>query len=306
LLVLVFLGAVLDAPGSTARDAMVPDLAEQAGTSLERVNATSQLIVSGSTLVGPVLAGLLVVAIGASNVLWIDAASFFVSALLFAVYVPSMKSHLEDSGRYLDDVLDGLRFLRSDSALWTFLTLAAILNFVGSPLFAVVLPVYANDLYNSPRALGVMIGGFGAGAILGAMAYGAFGHRYSRWAINVGVLALASLAFGLMITLPSIPVSVVILALMGLANGVLNPLIMTVLQERTPPELRGRVFGTVIATALVAAPAGLLLAGIALETIGIRAVLGIMAGAFTLVTLTFFVQPSLRHMERPAVQNELG
>jgi MFS family permease len=303
LLVLVFLGAVLDAPGSTARDAMVPDLAERAGTRLERVNATSQLIVSGSTLVGPVLAGLLVVVIGASKVLWIDAASFLVSALLFAVYVPSMRSRVEDSGRYLDDVLDGLRFLRRDSALWTYLTLAAILNFVGSPLFAVVLPVYANDLYHSPRALGAMIGGFGAGAIAGSLAYGSIGHRYSRWAINVAVLALASLAFVFLIALPSIPVSVIILAAMGFANGVLNPLIMTVLQERTPPELRGRVFGTVVATALIAAPAGLLLAGAAIEAIGIRAVLGIMAGAFSLVTLAFFVQPSLRRMERPAVQS---
>jgi MFS family permease len=303
LLILVFLGAVLDAPGSTARDAMLPDLTEHAGTRLEQVNATSQLIASGTTLVGPVLAGILVVAIGATKVLWIDAASFFLSALLFAAYVPERRSHFESSGRYLDDVLDGLRFLRGDSALWTFLTLSAVLNFVASPLFAVVLPVYANDLYDSPRALGVMIGGFGAGAIVGALTYGAIGHRYSRWAINVFVLALAAVAFALLITLPSIPLSVAILAVMGFANGALNPLIMTVLQERTPPELRGRVFGTVIATALIAAPAGLLLAGLALETIGIRAVFGIMAGAFTLVTLVFFVQPSLRNMERTAVQS---
>jgi MFS family permease len=300
LLILVFLGAVLDAPGSTARDAMLPDLVERAGTRLERANSASHLIASGTTLVGPVLAGVLVAVVGASKVLWIDAASFFISAMLFAVYVPEMKSLLESGGRYIDDVLDGLRFLRRDSALWTFLSLAAILNFVGSPLFAVVLPVYANDLFDSPRALGVMIGGFGAGAIVGALAYGAIAHRYSRWAINVSVLALASLAFGLLITLPSIPVSVIILAVMGFANGTLNPLIMTVLQERTPPELRGRVFGTVVATALIAAPAGLLLAGLALETIGIRAVLGIMAGAFTLVTLVFLVRPSLRQMERTA------
>jgi len=252
--------------------------------------------------VGPILAGLLVAAIGASNVLWLDAASFVVSALLFAVYVPEITSLLEPGGRYLDDVLDGLRFLRRDQALWTFLMLAAILNFVGSPLFAVVLPVYANDLYDSPRALGVMIGGFGAGAIVGSFAYGAVGHRYSRWAINVVFLAIASLAFGLLILQPSIAVAVGILAVVGMANGTMNPLIMTVLQERTPPELRGRVFGTVVAIALIAAPAGLLLAGLTIESIGTRAVLGIIASAFFLVTLAFLVQPSLREMERPVVQ----
>lgn len=305
LLILIFLGALLDAPGATARDAMLPDLVERAGERLERANAASQVIASGTTLVGPVLAGILVASISASNVLWFDAASFVISAALIAFYVPATRSLLASGGRYLDDVLEGLRFLRRDRALSTFLGLAAILNFVGSPLFAVVLPVYAKDLYDSPRALGVLIGGFGGGALGGSLLYGAMGHRFSRWTTIISVLFLASLAFGALIALPSLPLSVAVLAVMGLANGILNPLIMTVLQERTPPELRGRVFGTVIATALIAAPAGLLLAGLVIETVGIRSILAIMTGAFSLVTIVFFLQPSLRQMERPSLDDTL-
>lgn len=89
LLVLTFLGALLDAPGGTARDSLVPDLAERAGVRLERVNAMSQTLWRTSGLLGPPLAGVLIAALGTSAVLFLDAASFAVSAGLVAGVVPS-------------------------------------------------------------------------------------------------------------------------------------------------------------------------------------------------------------------------
>jgi MFS family permease len=299
LLMLVFLGALLDAPGSTAREALLPELAERAAMPLERANAATHVIQSAASLIGPPLAGILIAWLGASNVLWLDAASFALSAAMIGALVPGVAPWTDGAGRFLDEVLDGLRFLRRDRMLSTFLALAAVLNFVGAPLFAVVLPVYTKATYDSPRALGIMIAGFGAGAIGGAIAYGAFGQRYSRWALNVWLLIVASLAFTALVFLPPLVISVVVLAVVGFATGIVNPLISTILQERTPPDLRGRVFGTVGASAMVAAPAGMLLAGGALETAGIRAVLGTIAAVFTAVTVIFVAQPALRDMDRP-------
>lgn len=298
LLVLIFLGAMLDTPGSTAREAMLPDLVERAGMRLEGANAAAHMIRSGSILVGPVMAGLLVSALGASKVLWIDAASFGLSAIIFAAFMPSLPAQARSEGRYRDEVTEGIRFLRRDRMLWTIVVLAAILNFVGSPLFAVVLPVYVKETYDSPSALGLMIAGLGAGAVIGALGYGSFGDRYSRWGSMVGVLSLASSAFVVMVLLPPLAIAVAVQAVVGVANGVVNPIISTVLQERTPAELRGRVFGTVAATAMVAAPAGMLIAGGALEVVGVQTVLGVIAAAFVLVTIVFAIQPSLRDMDR--------
>jgi MFS family permease len=299
LLILVFLGALLDTPGSTARQAMLPELVERAGMRLEGANGASHVIQAATTLIGPILAGFLIAGVGASNVLWIDAATFGISALIFAGFVPASARQVAPNTRYLDDVMDGLRFLRRDRMLWTFVMLAAILNFVGSPLFAVVLPVYAKETYDSPRALGFMIAGFGAGAIVSALAYGTIGHRYSRWALTVGLLVIASTAFTVMVLLPPLALAIPILAVVGIANGIINPLISTILQERTPPDLRGRVFGTVSATAMVAAPAGMLLAGAALEAAGVRAVIGTIAAVFAAVTIVFMSRPALREMDRP-------
>jgi MFS family permease len=64
LLVLVFLGAVLDAPGHVARQSLFPDLVQLAGVRLERANAISQVIWRLSWLLGPPLAGLLIALLG--------------------------------------------------------------------------------------------------------------------------------------------------------------------------------------------------------------------------------------------------
>ena len=57
LLVLVFVGNLLDAPGNTARDALIPELAEQAGMSLEQAGAAIQAAERGARMVGAPLAG---------------------------------------------------------------------------------------------------------------------------------------------------------------------------------------------------------------------------------------------------------
>ena len=89
LLALVFLGALLDAPGGTARSALIPDAAALAGLPLERVNGAFQAIQSLAGLVGPLLAGLLIAVMGESNVLWFDAATFVVSAAAVGFFVPA-------------------------------------------------------------------------------------------------------------------------------------------------------------------------------------------------------------------------
>src|SRR5918998_896744 len=69
LLVLVFLGALLDAPGGTARLSLLPDVTKLAGMRLERVNAAAQAIQRGSNLLGAPLAGFLIALIGSDDVL---------------------------------------------------------------------------------------------------------------------------------------------------------------------------------------------------------------------------------------------
>lgn len=67
LIVLVIIGAVFDGPGTTAKEAMVPELAADARIDLDRVNAFFQGSHRLSMLIGPIVAGFLIVLVGAST-----------------------------------------------------------------------------------------------------------------------------------------------------------------------------------------------------------------------------------------------
>ncbi|HKF38123.1 MAG TPA: MFS transporter, partial [Ktedonobacteraceae bacterium] len=115
LFVLVFLGGLLKSPGVTARNALAPDLAARATMRLERANALADGVSRLSRFIGAPLAGVLIAVIGTSNLLWLDAASFAVSAILLGLVVPSTAPLIargERTQHYLAALWEGVRFLQ--------------------------------------------------------------------------------------------------------------------------------------------------------------------------------------------------
>gem|GEM_PF-6999475 len=88
----------MDTPGLTARQSLIPDLSRMADVTVERANSALQAIERSSFLFGPPLAGLLIVLIGANNVLFLDAATFVVSAAVIASALP--RRHLSPFFRW--------------------------------------------------------------------------------------------------------------------------------------------------------------------------------------------------------------
>ena len=302
LLALVFLGALLDAPGATARAALLPDLAGLARTRLERANAVHEVVESGAQLSGPLLAGLLIAWLGAGNVLWLDAATFAVSALLVAVTMPAGGRRAEGEGtggRYLAELAEGLRFVLRDPPIRSIFVSATALNFLISPLLGVVLPYHMKTAYDSAANLGFVIAAFGGGAVAGAVVFGAVGHRLPRrGTFVVGVFAIGA-AIAALAALPPVPVMVGAMLLGGLIAGPNGPLVSTVLQERTPPELRGRVFGTTTAVGFAAAPLGVLLAGYLVQAVGVQATLVGITAIFLGVAVALALDRGLRELDEP-------
>ncbi|HIV59480.1 MAG TPA: MFS transporter, partial [Candidatus Stackebrandtia faecavium] len=88
LMVFVFLGALIDAPGAAARSAMVPDVARLGGFSLERANGLIFGSANIAEVLGPALAGVLLVSVATPTALMINGASFFVSMVMLLAFVP--------------------------------------------------------------------------------------------------------------------------------------------------------------------------------------------------------------------------
>lgn len=304
LLALVFFGALLDAPGITARRSILPDAAELAGVSLERSNALGEGALQLKNLLGPLAAGLLIVAIGASRVLWVDAATFVASAILVLACVPKVAHALPEQHvmreRIVDQMLSGLRFVRHEPVLlWMSLT-SLVANFLVAPMFVVLLPVYAHERLGSAAQLGVIVSAFGGAALFGSVLFGIVARRVNRRLWYLGTLVVSATGFCLLATMPAFPGAVVAVGLMGITSGTFRPLASTIRQERTPAHIRGRVFGALGALINGATPIGVVVAGVLVASFGLSTSLILFAGARVSLSIVAALIPALRDLSPPA------
>jgi MFS family permease len=300
LMVLVFLGSLLDAPGDSARSALIPELAELAGMPIERATATNQVIERSSRLVGAPLAGLFIALMGTANVLWLDAVSFFISAAIvgWLVAVPRVSTQDEAPKKYFDELLDGLRFLGRDRLMLAIVITVMITNFLDSAFGGVVQPVYANKIFNSALDLGLLIAANGGGAVIGALIFGWIGHRLSRRLIFISMFTLTGLRFLVYAIYPPLWVLVVSVFIISIGAGPLNPIIDAVSYERVPVNMRGRVFGIITAGAWAAMPLSMLAAGVLTEQFGLQPMLIGLAVLYLVTTLSMAFVPAMREMNR--------
>lgn len=292
---LVFLGALLDAPGSTARAALLPEAAQQAGWSMERASGVYAAVERGSRLAGAPLAGFLIAFIGATNVLWADAATFFLSAIAISL-AALVAPRPEPSSGYLGELKAGLSFWRRDKVLVALTLTVTATNLLDS-FSSVLLPVLVNLLYGSPVSLGLMLGALGGGSVASALMFAATGHRLPRHLTFAICFSLVSLYYPLLALFPPEIGAVLIMFGAGLASGPLNPILQTVEFERVPPHMRGRVFGLTQALAWMAMPLGVLLAGVLVEFVGLRATLLGAGIAYVLTAFTIWINRAMKEMD---------
>jgi predicted MFS family arabinose efflux permease len=175
----------------------------------------------------------------------VDTGTFLVSALLIGLGVPSAANRAErtqaEGGRsYLAELGEGLRFIRAHTVLLSMILVATVTNFLDKPLMAVILPVYAKTIYGSPTSLGLALGAFGGGALVGSLVFGAIGRGWPRRVTFLSCWVLGALVIvGTLAATPPLWVVVPAGFFGGLMFGPINPIASTVIQENTPPQLLG-------------------------------------------------------------------
>lgn len=308
LLALVFCGTLFSVSSSTARAALLPDLTALAGQPIERATSAVQAIGRGSRLLGAPLAGLMIAALGATTPLWIDGATFLISAALVALAVPlagrkvkadTLQEAAPQARRYAAELRDGIGFIRGDRLILAIVLTIMVTNLIEAIAW-VGTPVYANRLYGSAIALGLMTAATGGGSMVSAILYGLWGERLPRRALFLGGFICLALGYWPLVFLPPLPVALVGLALLGFAAGPINPLLGAVQYERVPAALRGRVIGAISAGANLAAPLGVLLGGLLLDRLGLRPVYALVAGSLLVCALAMAFNPVFRELDAPA------
>jgi MFS family permease len=309
LLILVLLGAALDSPGHTARQSMLPEIAALAAMPLERTNSIVMIAGRTSSMIGAPLAGILIAAIGTSNLLWIDAISFGISATLLAVAIPGRviartQGQVAQAGTalrtYLGEVAEGFRFIKQDGLIFWLAVSFSLGSLLAEPVYSVIMPVYAKEVYGSALDLGFMYAALGAGSILGALLFAVFGHRMPRRATILTGFTIRALSFWVLVFMPPVGVVVAAIVINATALEPTNPLVMTILQERIPAGMRGRVLGTIGAISAATMPIGMIVYGLLMTELGLQTTLYIFATVNLSVPLVLALVPAIRTLGESA------
>lgn len=300
LVVLVIIGAVFDGPGATAKEAMVPDLASSAGLHLDRINAFFQGSRRLSLFIGPVVAGFLIAWVGVSNVLWVNAVVFGLSALLTITLIPPVAMPVqEDDARssFRANILFGFRFIRQDRLMLWLASIICLMNFLDAPMTTVQMPALVREHYGSAEQLGILLGAEGGGAVVGTIIFSAIAPRLSRRKTFIACFFVVGLTFLMISTAPPYPIAVAAMLILGLAAGPLNPILMSIRQERVPTQFRARVFGSFTAIAFIAIPLGQLIGGYLIEWLGVQTIIAAVAVIYLTVVISFIFTPALHEMD---------
>ncbi len=312
LLVLVFLGAVLDSPGSTARRSLIPSIIRRTGSTLERANSAMQFAqMSMGEMLAPLAAGVLIASIGAATVLYVNTTTFILSVLIVALFIPGVvrarngqsEQVDEEPSSYFDELKEGFQYVATDPFLRKVIPVSIVANFLFSLVF-LALPVMANQVYDSSRAFGLMAAGFGAGAGFGTILYGAFGHRIRRIVVYWGALLGASVGLWMLAFAPALWFAVLSTFLIGTFIGPVNAVGMVIMQASVPEHMFGRVFGFLNASGGVAAPAGFATGGLLVQAYGLTFSVGLAAAGLSITFIWVRLNRELTTLvdetERPA------
>lgn len=303
LLVLMVAGAIFDTPGYSARAKLLPKMAERAGVEIERVTSLQGMFQAISMIFGAVLAGVLISSFGATNVLWINAAAFAISAITMMTLIPETYVPREEVPSVLEDIRVGFRYVANHTLLRPLVFSALVINGLLAPFAAVLLPYLANTEWQSATRYGLLVSGFGAGALIGSLGAGMLTERISRSNIFRLSLALLSLPVFAFVFIPGLPVAWLAAVLFGLGSGLINPMLMALFYRITKPELLGRVNGVISAGAMIASPLGVLLMAPFLESFGLAWSFLVIGGSLVVFSAwIILVSPVLREMDSISIE----
>ena len=269
---IVFLAGCVGALRMPFQQAMLPDLvpAEDVVGAISLGSAQWNL----GRVVGPALAGLVIVAGSYSAAFFANAASYVavIVAFLF-VRLPPHVAAADDVG-LLGHMRAGAAVVRSTPALRAAIVLIALSATLAAPFMALI-GSFADVLTTTDKALAAATGaittGQGVGAVVFSLLFPSLVESFGRRRMLTVALVLTPLALVPYALAPSAPAAVAAVVLVGGCYICILSGLSAVVQLGSPSAFRGRALSLYFATLSVVFPVGALLQGVFARIVGMRA-----------------------------------
>ena len=227
----------------------------------DRANAIQQIINPAAGIVAPALAGILFTVIQVAGIIVIDLATFAVAILVvFLIRIPrparSAEADITKDSAW-KEMTAGFRVLWQRRILFYLIIAIMGVNFLWNTYSALQTP-YILTYTGSEAVLGIMLSVASAGYMVGGIVMSAWrvpGARMRIMLPAIVAIGFFMLLFGLMRS----PVLMgLMLFLFYVPHPVVNTLLTSILQLKTPPDTQGRIFAAVTQLAVLTGPIALL------------------------------------------------
>lgn len=195
--------------------------------------------ISTSTIAGPVLAGLLVDLAGGAQA--------FLALAVLPLLALALLWHQRQDAATLPPAPGEARKARTIDLLrhapLRAVFVASALLAMGWDLFTFMMPMHGAQAKLSASAIGLVMGAFGAGTFVVRLFMPALARAFSTWRVLAGALGLTAAVYALLPLFEAVPLLLALAFVLGLGLGSALPMIMTALQEASPPGRSGEAIG---------------------------------------------------------------
>jgi MFS family permease len=264
--VVAVFGGVATAFDNPARRAYVVEMVPE--THVQNAVSLNSALMTGSRVVGPALAGLMISIVGFGWTFAADGLSYVaVIAGLFMIRTTENRQHpIAEKGK--GQIRDGLRYVRTMPELFVPLMMMAIIGTFAFNFQTVMPLLVTRNLHGNTTTFTVIYSVISVGSLVGALL------SARRTEVTVRSIVIAAMGFGVSMLLlaatPNVPVTFPIGAVMGFASISFMTASTAIVQLRAAPSMRGRVLALQAIVFLGSTPIGGPILGWICEQFGAR------------------------------------
>lgn len=264
-----------------AASALVPELVKK--EELRAAIAVDRSTFHATRLAGPALGGWLIAKLGLSAAFYANALSFGALAIALLTIRPRAIEKPPDNGIEHTGMKEGIAYVRGDRPTLAMISLLASATLCVSPFFMILMPLYSQRvLHIGPEQHGWLMASSGIGAFVGSVWLLSIATARRR-AYMFGSIALITVAMLGLAAALSLPMAIAAMISLTLGTSTVFGLANTIVQERAPDYIRGRVSAISGLSFFGVLPfSGLIVSKLA-DFIGLRLAMGSAALTFGLV-----------------------
>lgn len=214
---------------------------------------------------GPALSGVLISLFG-TGFSYVVQAVFFLLATVWTLQMssvryalPSTRGHGVHEESFGQSIIAGWKFSWRKVEVRTGILVVIIAALFMIP-FSTLLPVFARDLLHvGARGQGLLLTSMGVGALCSSLIIASIGDRMPRGLLMVGGVALYGVLVVIFSASPWFPLSMALMAIIGICHVSSHALVQTVVQTYSPPEFRGRTIAVFHMTQVLLLLGGMLI-----------------------------------------------